>query len=262
MISDQFEQHIKLDGTPNFRDLGGRKNNNNKSMKRGRIFRSGLLSDLSSSDWKVIQQQNVTRIVDFRREDEVAKMPTQSSYPTYINHQPIGDGSHLELIKKAFTHSDTGVAEVVNFMHDINRDFPFKHADAFAQLFAELLTLQENESIIFHCSAGKDRTGFAAALILFALDFDRKQVFEDYLLTRAFFDPKEQMNRIMSMLPVEQLQNFDPQLLLPILEVKSQYLTQALETIENEMPMEQYLSEYMQLSLDDRKLLAAKFLHN
>ena len=252
---DSYKQHIPLEGTPNFRDLGGRTNSRGMRLKRGRIFRSGFLTELSAEDWETLRKNNLSYICDFRRSDEIEKMPTNPPYHIDILHCPVGDGSHNHLIREAFLADDISEEKVAGFMIKVNRDFVFKHHEAFAQLFQQLLKTKSDEALLFHCTAGKDRTGFAAALILFSLGFSREQVLEDYLLTTSFFEPEIEMERVVKAIPEEQILDIDVQLIKPILEVRPEFIESALQTLESRIPIDDYLREYMKLGKSELERL-------
>lgn len=246
--TDKYRQHIPLDGTPNFRDLGGRSNVHGQVIKRRKLFRSGFLSDLSESDWNTFNQLNITRICDFRRSDELQRNPTVPPFQVEINHLPIGDGSHHALIRQTFEAEDITQEEVRTFMRDINRELAFEHAETYKKYFSQLLELNAGESLLFHCSAGKDRTGFAAALTLMAVDVDRDNVLEDYMLSLRFFNPDRELERIRAMLPKERYKDTDPELLRPILATDIEYIKTALDMVHEAGGFQQYANDFLGLN--------------
>lgn len=259
---DIYQQHIPLHGTPNFRDLGGRKNTLGQLVKRGKLFRSGFLSDLNASDWQAFASLNITEICDFRRHDEIRRHPTTTPFHVNINHLPIGDGSHHALIKKAFTHDDIDISVVEDFMKDINRDFVFAHADTYKDYFKHVLNLAEDEALLFHCSAGKDRTGFAAALTLKAIGVDKQGILDDYMLSSRFFHPEKEMERIIDMLNSEEVSDVKPEKIYPILKTEPSYIECAFEKIASIGGFEQYFSEYLDLHVDAIGELKNKLLES
>lgn len=257
---DTFKQHIDLEGTPNFRDLGGRPNKNGALIKRGKLFRSGFLTDLSPVDWKHLRDLNLAKICDFRRDDEVERMPTHPPAESAIVRLPVGDGSHHTMIKESLDKKQLTADKVGEFMVHVNQNFVFEHADTYAEFFQQVLTLDNDESLLFHCTAGKDRTGFAAALLLMAMDYDRSDIFSDYMLTKHFFRPEIEMERLLSVLPSDRTFEYPPEIMMPILEVRSEYLQAALTLIDNGPGEESYLRDYIKLSDKDRQHLREKFL--
>lgn len=257
---DIYQQHIPLHGTPNFRDLGGRRNILGQLVKRGKLFRSGFLTELSASDWKACASFNLTEICDFRRHDEIRRHPTNSPFRVNINHLPVGDGSHHALIKKAFTHDDVDISVVENFMKDINRDFVIAHADTYKKYFKHILNLPDDEALLFHCSAGKDRTGFAAALTLKALEVDKQGILEDYMLSSRFFHPETEMERIVDMLNSDEASEVKPEKIYPILKTEPSYIESAFEIIESIGGFKQYFVEYLDLNVNAIDELKNKLL--
>jgi len=208
-IKDSYFQHIPLDGTGNFRDLGGRKNKYGQTLRRQKLYRSGELSRLTTQDWMTLSSLNVKKIYDFRRQDELKRHPTSAPPAIDIIHLPVGDGSHRDLFAEIFSQTDISNAHVEQLMERINREFISLYPDVFSCFLKKLLDTSQEEACVFHCSAGKDRTGFAAAITLLLLDFDEDEVFEDYLLTGSYFSPKLELKRILKLFPEGSFDGFD-----------------------------------------------------
>ena len=177
---------IVLAGASNFRDLGGYAGHGGRTLKWRRLFRADHLAALTPADVARLAELGITRSADFRgaaeRAAQAYALPGVAQHaleiePTVIQRalQLQRQGQHLS------------AAQAVALMQDTYRGFVLDNAPRFAQLF-ELL-LDSDAPIVFHCTAGKDRTGFAAALILLALGVPRAVVMQDYLLTNALYRP-------------------------------------------------------------------------
>ena len=175
---------IALSGASNFRDLGGYTGHGGRSLKWRRLFRADHLAALTPDDLARLGALGITRSADFRGATERAAQAyalpgiathTLDIEPTLIQQALIQQGDSLT------------TAQAVRLMHDTYRSFVTDNAPRFAQLFA--LLLDSDAPIVFHCTAGKDRTGFAAALILLALGVPRAVVMQDYLLTNSLYRP-------------------------------------------------------------------------
>jgi protein-tyrosine phosphatase len=115
-----------------------------------------------------------------------------------------------------------------------------------------------NARFLVHCAAGKDRTGFAAAIILLALGVSRDVVMRDYMLTGQYFHPHSEIARLREKY---QMQQMDSQSILPMLEVHEAYLARALLAIEQNFPsVGVYLEEALGVGTAEVAELRARYL--
>jgi protein-tyrosine phosphatase len=111
---------------------------------------------------------------------------------------------------------------------------------------------------LVHCAAGKDRTGFAAAIILLALGVSQEVVMRDYMLTQRFFSPHQEIDRLRQKYQMQQL---DTESILPMLEVHEDYLSRALMAIAQGYPsVEVYLKEALGVGSTEVAELRARYL--
>jgi protein-tyrosine phosphatase len=142
-------------------------------------------------------------------------------------------------------------------MREINRDFADGQQATYARMFREVLD-QEDARFLVHCAAGKDRTGFAVALVLLALGVPREVVMADYMLTGRFFLPEREMERLQRKYGMEHI---DPEAVLPMLEVHEAYLAQALASIEAAYgDVETYLESALGVGPGEREELRRRYL--
>ena len=142
-------------------------------------------------------------------------------------------------------------------MVEINRDFAVSQTETYARMFKEILAVEDARFLV-HCAAGKDRTGFAAAIILLALGVPRELVMRDYMLTRQFFLPADELTRIRGKYD---MQDLEEEAILPMLEVHEVYLDKALNTVDSQYgSIEQYLGEAMALTTSDREELRRRYV--
>ena len=178
------DRSLKLSGASNFRDLGGYGGTDGRAVKWRHLFRSDHLASLTPQDEQALAALGVVRAFDFRGLGERAAVPyhwsgmTQHSLPI----EPTVVQRMKDLIVAG--HEITP-AETVELMQQTYLAFVHDNAARFASLFEHLL--QNDQPLVFHCTAGKDRTGFAAALILLALGVPRDVVMQDYLLTNDLY---------------------------------------------------------------------------
>lgn len=175
-----------LQGASNFRDLGGYAGHGGRPVRWRRLFRSDHLGGLTEADKALLAGLGLARAFDFRGQAESAAMPYH--LPNVTQHclaiEPTVAQHMQDLVEAG---QPLTAARVTELMTDLYLALVNDQAHRFAELFDHLL--QADAPVVFHCTAGKDRTGFAAALILLALGVPRDVVRQDYLLTNEVFKP-------------------------------------------------------------------------
>jgi protein-tyrosine phosphatase len=175
---------IALEGASNFRDLGGYAGQDGRPLRWRRVFRSDHLAGLSAADQARLQALSIRRALDFRGVEEraaaVYRLPGVDQHALSIEPTVMQRMRGLADQGQAITPAVTA-----GLMQDLYRSFVDADAPAFAAFFRHLL--QADEPLVFHCTAGKDRTGFAAALLLLALGVPRDLVLQDYLLSNQHY---------------------------------------------------------------------------
>ncbi len=252
------ERRLVMDGAPNFRDFGGYPAAHGRRVKWGYLFRSGDLCGLSDRDLALLSSLELDLICDFRRTEEQLNEPSrlpEGRRPLLVS-LPIVPGSNRAAIDHvgADQHSPD---RMVEFMISINRDFASTQASTFAQMFREILDLEDSR-LLLHCAAGKDRTGFAAAIILLTLGVPRAVVMRDYLLSGEFFQPALELTRARAKYGLEHLDGYA---VTPMLEVREVYLDAALRVIdEGYIGLDAYLEEALNLGSAELAELRRRYL--
>jgi len=252
------ERRLGMQGTPNFRDFGGYPAADGRRVKWGYLFRSGQLSTLSDEDIDLLASLELDLVCDFRRRDEQQSDPSRlpRECPPRVASLPVVPGSNSRFLEEAERHLGDRDA-MFAFMVEINRDFAAGQAPTFARMFREILELDDARFLV-HCAAGKDRTGFAAALVLLALDVPRELVMQDYLLSGRYFKPEREMERLRRKYGMD---NLDAATIMPMLEVHRDYLERALSVIAHDYgSVEKYLEEVMGLGPAELAELRRRYL--
>lgn len=181
---------ILIASIPNLRDLGGLVGANGRRIAAGRLFRSSHWHALTADDEPALAALGIRTVVDFRGVDErrlaLSRGLSPATAELHLPIEPRGLGALREM-RKAGTVQE---AAVVELMHNAYRRFVLQHSPVYAALLARL---QEPASLplVFHCTAGKDRTGMAAVLILLALGVSREAIADDYLVSNERWQPTE-----------------------------------------------------------------------
>jgi len=182
---------LALAGASNFRDLGGYAGRGGRVVKWRHLFRSDHLAGLTPQDQALLAELGVARAIDLRGRAESAAhayaLPGVAYHHLAIEPTVVQRALDLQGSGHRLTAQDA-----VGLMQETYRGFVHDNAPRFAELFGLLLD-ERAAPLVFHCTAGKDRTGFAAALILLALGVPRAVVMQDYLLTNSLYRRPEGM---------------------------------------------------------------------
>ena len=238
---------LKLLGASNFRDLGGYAAANGRPVRWRRLFRSDHLAALTPQDLAVLSKLGLARAYDLRGDAERTALPYE--LPGVAVHTLPIEPTVLQALKDLLESGQrVTVQDTVGLMQQTYRAFVHDNAARFAALFAHLL--ESDTPLVFHCTAGKDRTGFAAAMILLALGVPRPVVMQDYLLTNELF----QMPRTSG--------NLAPQEVLDVLwRVQADFLEAALQAVQADYGgIDLYLEKALGVGSAQRKRLAALYL--
>jgi len=182
------DRRVPLDGAVNFRDLGGYIGAGGRQVRWGRVFRSDHLAELSDSDLAVLQALGIRHICDLRRDPERESFPNRlpAAAPISIDHLPIG-GAAAETKGMADRMLRGEISQVtVASMAEIYRLILEMHPDVIGTVI-ERAADPSRHAMVIHCTAGKDRTGLASAMLLHALGVDEETIFDDYQLTTAYY---------------------------------------------------------------------------
>lgn len=170
-------------GAINFRDLGGLPTRDGRRVRRGRLYRSDALWDLTDADVARLGGLGLRTVCDFRAQAERERWPNR--LPSGAPPRVLGLGFTPTGTQQAWDAINQGTItpeEVQRYMHAHYRALATDHAAHYAALFEALLA-QDGLPLLFHCASGKDRTGFAAAVILLALDVPREVILRDYVIS-------------------------------------------------------------------------------
>jgi protein-tyrosine phosphatase len=175
------ERQVKLEGQNNFRDLGGYRTTDGRTLKWGLIYRAGQLNKLTDADLSRLADLKIRTVVDLRGpveiergKDRVPEGVRDVSYPIDVNTLP-----------KKEQLAPANSAAPPNMMLQATQSIMLNKTDVYASLIRELAAPQ-NRPLVFHCTAGKDRTGVGAAIILTMLGVPWETVREDYLLSNVY----------------------------------------------------------------------------
>jgi protein-tyrosine phosphatase len=211
---------IALEGAQNFRDIGGYRTADGRRVKWGMIYRSADLSKLTRPDLETVGGLGIQTVFDLRSTSERRSAPD-----AFTGRNPtvsLDYGTNAQAIVAALRSNPT----------------PAAMRSALATTYPELLTMLQPEyrqlfdallagqgASLYHCTAGKDRTGMATALILSALGVPRETIYADYLMSNRYYHPAANATPMGGM---------PPELSAVLMGVDESYLHAAFDAIEKQ----------------------------
>lgn len=186
MDGSDFPYVVPLEGGSNFRDFGGYRAADGAIVRRGLVFRSAHLGGLTDADRAALDKLGVRTIVDLRGVNEAAETPHLIEG---LACKVVGAHIEPQLGEQLRAGVENGTLTpfvVMDLLTDHYRDYPRRCAPGFRTLFTTLSD-GTHRPLVFHCTAGKDRTGFASALLLSLLGVPWDDVMEDYLRTNELW---------------------------------------------------------------------------
>ena len=250
---------LRFEGAVNLRDFGGYATEDGGRVASGQLFRCGTLADLNQAGQQAFAKLGVKLICDLRRAEERSAEPTPDLVGASGRLEvPIDPGSAVAM-RERLNEGGLTLQERIDFMVGINRDLASNHAEDYARMFERLLALEDGAFLV-HCSAGKDRTGFACALILHALGVNEATVLEDYLLTNEALDYEGYVHkRIRSRLWTDL--EADRESTMALFGVRPEYLRAAYDAIAAEFEgVEHYLEQAIGLDGAARQRLRSRYV--
>ncbi|WP_439392520.1 tyrosine-protein phosphatase [Bradyrhizobium sp. PMVTL-01] len=245
-LKDPPPRHLALQGASNFRDLGGYRTADGRTTRWRHIFRSNHLGQLTAADVEIVRALGIRSAFDFRGvEERAAGVCVVNEITVYS--LPI-EPTVVAALRAELARGTLTAPVALELMRESYRNYVRHNTHSFRALFGHLL--EDRAPLVIHCTAGKDRTGFASALILHALGVPDDVIAEDYLLTNRHYkrDPSNTAD-----LPAEVLD--------AIGSVEASYLTAAFEAVGRDHgDLETYLRDGLNLGTAERTALKARYL--
>ena len=202
------EYNKRINFINNLRDLGNKKTKANNVIKNDLFIRCAAPINLSTAAQKKLISNGQTLIIDFRGVNEAEKNPTSLPRELLKNrvHLPV-EPKVTELLKE-LDKKNTQKTDLNEIFQQAYRKYTVENLDTFKEFF-KILFKNPGIKIIFHCTAGKDRTGFAAALILLLFGVSRRSIFEDYMLSNEHYKPTANVTKEVNQIGVKELLKVD-----------------------------------------------------
>ena len=189
-MSIKNQRILDIPGVINFRDLGGYQTQDTRTVRWGKVYRSAQLDRMTDQGVKDMAALGIKTVIDLRFSDETKRYPTlldavpDADILTWHNEFDGDTAEKSQAIKRSWQQSlDSNDPAQVREAMRIN--YPkklYSHQAIYKTMLMRLV--DEQTPLVFHCAAGKDRTGVAAALILSLLGVSDQVIIEDYLITQ------------------------------------------------------------------------------
>ncbi|MBO1578483.1 tyrosine-protein phosphatase [Bacillus sp. XF8] len=239
----QKERVNQFDGLYNFRDIGGQETKDGRRMKKGVLFRSDELSRLSQQDIENMKHLQIKLICDLRTPSEQKSKPSrikQKHGVELVNisiHDKSQEFTHFEFFKFLVGKSHT--IDFEKIMKEMYQNIAFSSCHEIKQVI-QLLSEQKNVPALIHCTGGKDRTGYIAALIQLLVGIPYEVVRDDYLFSNELIGPR--MKKVEKFIRWMSLFQASPERIKPMLEVRPEYLDEVYyKIVEKYGNVEAYL---------------------
>ena len=227
------DRRIPLQGSNNFRDIGGIPTHDGRFVRWGQIYRSDRLSALTDEDLSYLESLGLRTVYDFRSPEEVEADPDLIPAGTeieYINEPIIFDVEDTTNLRERIIAGEIEPTETKEILVTGNRLFATDMAPRFKP-FIDCL-LEGKGPIVYHCTSGKDRTGFATMLLLSALNVGRDTIVQDYLLSNYYrYEMNQKRLKPLRYAPVIK-RNLDLETIAPLMIVDRRYINAAYDAIE------------------------------
>lgn len=235
----------------NFRDLGGYETADGRRVKKGIFYRSAPIVFQNDREREEFTALGIRTILDLRSSQERKARPNdrvpgcRDVHCSAISEENMG-GGNFDLAQMM---RDGSIDQLGRYVEAVYQALPFDNP-AYRLLFE--LMRQEETPLVFHCSAGKDRTGFAACLILKTLGVPDQTILEDYMLSNVY--RREENERVLAHFPqASQAEG--------LLYVKESYLQSSLDAIAaNYDCFEDYLLTEYNVTPEEIQLFKARYL--
>ena len=250
-VADSAKRKVELQGAVNFRDLGGYTTADGHHVKWGKIYRSADMSKLTNQDLAVLSARKIDYDVDLRGTAESKQAPDRLNPKTDYILCPAGSDSVGNMMA-GFRGKTSGDSTMQAYYSKTTY-----LADRYKPFFGKLLGMPEDKSLVFHCTAGKDRTGIGAALLLYSLGVPYETIIKDYEASN-YYRAAENKKTAESMVKFMQI---NETVAKDVMSVKKEYLDATFNAIKKQYgSIDNFLKAQIGLSDNDLKTLRKKYL--
>lgn len=255
------ERKISVSGPSNFRDIGGIPTKDGKHVVWGHFYRADELSGLKDAEFPYLNSLGIKQVYDLRSQDEVNSKKDHLPETMKWIHYPIfeeGNDVQMKAVMQKFRDGSMTKEAASQLLVKANQDFATKNLPRFQVLVKQIL--DADSPSLFHCTAGKDRTGFTSALLLSVLNVDRETILDEYLMTNYYTYDKIQggMDKMFDSAPVK----IDKAVVTQLMMVDKAYLEAGFnEIIKKYGNMDNFIREGLKITDEQRLSYQKKYTY-
>lgn len=189
MDKDLAERLLPLEGGVNFRDMGGYETADGRTVKWRTLFRSGSMAMLTPADIAHLEELGIRTVIDFRTATEQVEDPSRLNGRDGITYWSRQHDETFGQLHEMVARGIETVEHAQEIMINGFRHLPVQQGEAYAHMLRRIA--EGHVPLAFNCTAGKDRTGGAAALVLATLGVPRETILHDFHMTERAVDLKK-----------------------------------------------------------------------
>lgn len=264
LSAEQRDDHrlLNFEGIGNFRDMGGYPTSDGRQVKWGVLYRTGTLAHSSNADLEGLDRLGLKTLIDFRsaaeKQEEPNRLPEPASFE--VVEIPTLDDGNKAMVGEIMARIESGDFDGFDpnaLMLDANRQFATTFTPQFRQ-FMQTVLQADGAPIVWNCSAGKDRTGFASAILLRILGVPQDVVMQDYMASKHHsLDARKSQLRLLRVFKGEEAADK----MTVLLGVEEAWLKAGFDEIDATWgSFDNYVREGLQLSAADIAQLKSTYL--
>ena len=245
----------------NFRDMGGHTTRDGKRLATGRLLRAGHLGHASDNDLETLEPYGLRRVFDFRTaadiEHEGIDRLTSKAESVLLPMPDPAKGADIRSLMEGATEDDLhgifGDGKAEKMMSESAAGLVRERREPYS-LFLKALADPSQVPALFHCSAGKDRAGWAGSVVLLTLGVPEDQVIEQYLLSNRAAEEIMERSAVQG-------SNFWHDALAPLIGVREEYIQASFDAVASDWgDFDTYLSEGLGVTKEECEAIRANLL--
>jgi protein-tyrosine phosphatase len=250
---------VTFEGSNNTRDLGGYTTTDGHTVRTGLLYRSAALNRVTPAGFAYLKSLGVRTNVDFRSTDERAKAPVVWPADMDVKVFAVDYTMDTSGLVALFTGGPVTAEKTSAAMVQFYRQAPFQFGPQYKTLVHEILV--GHTPVVYNCTAGKDRTGVASAVLLTLLGVPRETVVQDYLLSNTYYRPDMPRAGEPQDPQMAFFRTLSPDVIKALMGVDRRYLEAAFDAIESRPGgWDRYVHEDLALSDADVADLKTRLL--
>lgn len=268
-----MQQLIGLEGVLNARDLGGYEMADGRRIRKGLLLRTGCLNTATDEDVRRLEDEfRVVHVFDFRTKGEILRAPDRELRGSDNLHLPSNDPAtegewRASALAAVAQNNDMELllrsAQTEETKQTLYGMYPGLIKSEWTQLqfatFLNFVAKTEEGAVLWHCSQGKDRTGWGAAFVLAALGASREVIVEDFDLSNQFY--REEVEQLCQRLKEMGGSEADADVIRGFIGVSTKAFVSTLDLIDREFgSMDEYLANQLCLSEEEMMRMRDRYL--